>query len=80
MARKSFKNRVWRVQYGTMTGSNVVSAMTHDRQWVLHMPLTELWKLNFRGRHTFYAEADIVGRPGRHSLRIKREVREEDWK
>lgn len=77
--RKGFTNRVWRFQRSAHYG-DVITAMTHDRQWVVHFPLDGVWGINFAGRLTFYAQADLMGPPGQHRLRIVREVSEEDWK
>jgi len=79
MARKKSANKIWRFQVSTTLGANIVSAMTRDRQWAVHFPIDAVWQANFRDRTTFYAEADLVGPPGQHRLRLRREVTEEDW-
>jgi hypothetical protein len=45
----------------------------------VHFPIDKVWHENFADRTTFYAEADLVGPPGQHRLRLRREVTEEDW-
>ena len=77
MARK---HRVWRFQRGTMSGSNIVSAMTHDRTLVMHFAIDPVWLLNFNERFTFYAVAMVVGTTAEPRLRILREVTEGEWK
>lgn len=73
------KHRVWRLQRSTTAG-DVVSAMTHDRQYALHFPIDPFWELNFDGRFTFYAEAVVDGQFSQPRLRILRQATEEDWR
>jgi len=73
------KHKVWRFQRSLIYG-DIVSAMTHNRQYAVMFDLDELWRLNFRDRTTFYAEAVLMGSPGKPRFRILREVTEGDWK
>ena len=75
MARK---NRVWRFQRSAL--GNVVTAMTHDRQYCLHFVLDEVWRLNFGERLTFYAYAQVIGTPTQPRMRIGKQATEGEWK
>jgi hypothetical protein len=77
MARRKY--RVWRFQRSTMDG-DIVTAMTSDRQYVVHLPITSVWEMNFAGAFTFYAEADVVGSAKEPRVRIFRYATKEEWK
>jgi hypothetical protein len=74
MARK---RKVWRFQRSAL--GDVVSAMTHDRQYAVHFELDEVWELNFDDKLTFYAEAVVVGSLEKPRLRILKLVTEGEW-
>ena len=76
MARKL---KVWRFQRSRQYG-DVVTAMTHDRQQVVHLPLDLLWEMNFAEAFTFYADAEISGTTGKPRIRVYRHRTKEEWK
>jgi len=73
------KHKVWRFQRSHPAG-NVVTAMTHDRQWAMHFYNDAVMEMNFRGRFTFYAVAMVAGTAQEPRLRVLREVTEREWK